>query len=122
MAETSLAVGFLSNTLIYQFSRTGMRVYSIKKFMSGGSSGNGSKQQVKSAEILFADLALEGYPTATDELNNAQPDINILREFNMAVSSTKSNAHHHSLVYIFNNQLESLQFLPYSEYLSKIDS
>jgi hypothetical protein len=39
LAENSLAVGFLSDTLIYQFSRSGLRVYSVNRFRNGSGSG-----------------------------------------------------------------------------------
>lgn len=44
MAETSLSVGFLSDTLLYQFSRSGLRVYSSNKFLEGSGSGSSHHQ------------------------------------------------------------------------------
>lgn len=39
-AENSISVGFLSETLIYQFSRTGLRIYSINRFNQGSYTSN----------------------------------------------------------------------------------
>lgn len=39
-AENSLSVGFLSDTLIYQFSRSGFKTYSINRFSEGSYTSN----------------------------------------------------------------------------------
>ena len=78
LAENSIAVGYLSDTLIYQFSRSGLRVYSTNKFRHGSGSGAHNHQgELVSAEIYFRDLSLDGFPEASrltsDLLVNAQP-------------------------------------------------
>lgn len=132
LAENSIAVGFLSDTLVYQFSRSGLRAYSINKFPKGNYKGS-RNASLASAEIFSVDLNLDLYPESSkltsDLLNNPQPPLAELRRFHNGVSTTLRNKcsaiplpTHNSLIYIYNSQIESLQFIPYSEYLSRIDS
>jgi hypothetical protein len=135
LAENSLAVGFLSDTLIYQFSRSGLRVYSINKFNNGsGSAAPINNNQLSSAEIYSCDLSLDSLPEASrftsGLLANAQPPLAELRRLGYCISTTLRNrllsrpnpSNHNSLLYIYKNQLESIQFVPYTEYLNKVDS
>lgn len=116
LAENSLAAGFLSDTLIYQFSRSGLRVYSSNKFRPGSGSGAQSQSgQLTSAEIFFRDLSIDRFPLSNSFtsglLVNAQPPAAELKRFYQGISTTLRNrrtdrqTNHNSLVFVYGGQL-----------------
>ena len=123
-----MAVGFLSGTLLYQFSRTGLRIYSINRF-SQGPYQLSKEKEMKYAEIYHEDLALENVPQVGnlvgEILQNAQPPLPELRYFNQKMSVTvgrcATNWENNYLVYIYeDHMIDSIKFLSYKSYVSRI--